>query len=174
MKMTISPEVVAQKLSDGYDDEFDSSGSDCMFIDMQNGWGIKCYWDKEARAVSYLCQKYAASLGFAPEVGKQFTVVDPCDGNEYFCHLTEVVETIVEYGIDNDHCMDDDEYEDPPFYEERLDWIYEFEEVTEFDYADNHAGNFGFKNGKLVCIDWDKCCRMYQILKRRRKNAHNK
>lgn len=166
-------------------DEISSSGEACSFIDLGNGWGLKCYYDnKHARDTSYICQKYLASHGLAPYVGKKFELVDH-DGDSWFCFMTEVAETLVGYGICNSHafCEDDDlnsrDDSDPDDLnehysmfcrEERNDWIQEVYELTDYYYADDHAGNWGWitrgLDRKLVAIDFDVCHVLEKKIKR--------
>jgi len=161
--LTLSEKTIGEKL--GGLDDIDSSGQECSFIDMKNGWGIKCYNDKGQADTNYICQKYVASLGMAPKVGKRFTITDPVYGDKYYCHLTEVVELCAPYGIKNrfaeEEEYEDEEFEDPvsvaPYYDERMEWVQNFYDKTGYEYWDTHTGNFGFLRGILVCIDFDNC-----------------
>jgi hypothetical protein len=157
---------IERKLCDAYDDDITSSGSECMFINLDGKIGAKCYWDKRQRDVNYTCQKFASSYDLAPKAFFKFKIVDPVDSYEYYCHLTEVVEPMASWGYDNDFA-ESDEFEDAPYYEERMEWIDKLYAVTnkKFEYADFHTGNFGFFRGDVVCIDFDTCYSLYQMIK---------
>ena len=157
--------------------EISSSGESCSFIDLENGWGLKCYDCKSSRDVSYICQKYLAGKGLAPKIGKKFELTDH-DGYSWWCFVTEVADTLVEYGIDNKHCFDEDadehEMDLAEHYElyacnDRDDWIHEVMELTGYYYTDDHAGNWGYvvANDKyrLVCIDFDTCVALAKKIK---------
>lgn len=151
-------------------DDISSSGDACSFIDLGNGFGLKCYFDdKHARDTSYTCQEYLAGKNLAPNVGKKFSLVDH-NGDAWYCFVTEVAETLVEYGIDNEQAYEEDadeiymdlqEHYELYAREERDDWIHEVHELTGYYYMDDHAGNWGWivRDGerKLVCIDFDTC-----------------
>lgn len=159
-----------------------SSGEACSFIDMENGWGLKCYYDdKNIRDMCYDIQKYLASIDMAPQVGKKFQL-DDYNGDSWYCFVTETAETLVGYGINNSHVycedadMDEDDYDEDKHNAlycraERDEWIAEIKKLTDYLYIDDHAGNFGWivtKAGdrKLVAIDFDTCTYLYQkILK---------
>ena len=153
-------------------DEISSSGEACSFIDLENGWGLKCYYDnKDDRDCSYTCQKYLANHELAPQVGKKFELIDH-NGDTWFCFVTQVAKTLVDYGICNSHafCEDTDldsedyradEYDAMYCRNERDEWIHEVKSLTGFYYADDHAGNWGWietsKGRRLVSIDFNMC-----------------
>lgn len=140
-------------------EEEDSSGNDCRFIDMKNGWGIKCYEENVRRNISFTCQKEAAKLDFAPIAGKKFSLIDQLMGDKWFCFVTEVVKPIAGYGMDNQHA-----FRPKLMYEERQEFCENFWVKTGIEYEDDCAGNFGLKDKKLVAIDWDKCYNWYTHL----------
>lgn len=157
--MIVEQELVENTLSNGEDS---ATGSTCRFIDLQNGWGIKCY-DKEDYnnyATSFTVQKYMADKGCAPQVGESFQI------GEYFCFVTEVVEPLTPYGFENDNSIDMD-YDDD---EENADIISDMENACDcfeksnewgLDYLDSHSANFGHTtDGKTVIIDFDTCERL--------------
>ncbi len=179
--MNVDTDKVAEFLTF---DHISSSGEACSFIDLDNGWGLKCYYsDKRSRDTSYTCQKYLASHDLAPQVGKKFNLFDH-NGDAWYCFVTEVAETLVGYGYNNSHafCEDDDwngrDDEDPDDLcehysmfcrDERDEWISEVYRLTDYCYVDDHAGNWGWiirdNERKLVCIDFDTCVALEKKIK---------
>lgn len=174
--MTINYDHVKKYLAEKLAlDEIDSSGEMCSFIDLKNGWGVKCYYDNEGIEPSYTVQKYLAEHGLAPQVGQRFNIID-YNGDEWGCYITEVAATIVPYGLCNSHAFNPN----PDGYDYSDDWDYEYTDlfrderdvyldyfwrVTGFDYIDDHAGNFGHVDNKLVAIDFDTCENLYTKIK---------
>lgn len=154
------------------EEEVSSSGESCSFIDLENGWGIKCFYDRENCNISHYCQNYLSKHELAPKAGNKF-VIEDWDGCKWHCYLTEVAETIVGYGNSNAHAFaeDDDEEEEQfmLFRDERDAWLFDFEELTKTIYYDDHVGNWGFikigEKRKLVVIDFDLCRTTYKKLK---------
>lgn len=150
-------------------EEESSSGEACKFVDLENGWGIKCFYSSDDCEVSYVTQKEAAQFHLAPNVGKRFELVDH-NGDGWYCHMTEVAETLCGYGLRNAHTYKDSEGNDVEtfFRNERDDYCLEFEETFDCAYRDDHVGNFGFieRNGrkKLVAIDFNLCIKFYNMI----------
>lgn len=147
-------------------EEESSSGESCKFIDLENGWGIKCFYCEDDCDVSYLCQKEAAKHDLAPRVGKKFNLIDH-DGNGWYCHMTEVAETLCGYGYENSHAEYCEDAEDL-YRDERDEYLEKLDDATGEYYFDDHVGNFGFicRNGKfkLVAIDFNLCRTWYSRL----------
>lgn len=147
---------VAELNEDILDDE-SSSGSTCKFIDLENGWGLKCfsndYYDNYRRA--YITQKFMAKHGEAPKVGESIII-----GN-YYCYVTEVITPMADYGYDNDHSVDIDRFDDEDEeYFDMCDANTRFRKLFGFDYVDSHSGNYGYLDcGKCVILDFDMCDR---------------
>lgn len=152
-------------------EEESSSGECCKFIDLENGWGIKCFDYDVYCDVSYVCQKEAAKHNLAPKVGKRFELIDH-NGDGWFCHLTETAECIAGYGYCNSQTEYFEQYEgeDAADYlrDERDDMLNQFRDVTGEDYRDDHIGNWGWIYRKekpiLVPIDFNLCLSWYQKL----------
>jgi hypothetical protein len=150
-------------------EEESSSGECCKFIDLENGWGIKCFEDEKGCEVSYTCQKFAAESNLAPKVGKKFNLIDH-NGDGWYCHMTEVADTICGYGYQNSQAEYGPDGEDPEdlFRDERDDYLVEFDDKLGYYYHDDHAGNYGFieRDGKrkLVAIDFNLCFTIYNDL----------
>jgi hypothetical protein len=154
-----------------YLEDESSSGESCKFIDLENGWGIKCFFCKHDCEVSYLTQKEAAKYDLAPHVGKKFELTDH-NGDGWYCHLTETADAVVGYGYQNSQVEYFDEYDEPPQYylrDERDDYCCEFYDVLDTPYMDDHLGNFGWirRNDKLklVAIDFNLCYKLYNKIK---------
>lgn len=176
--MEVSGDLIEKTAETLYFEEHSSSGQCCNFIDLENGWGLKCYQEKENRDRSYVCQEFLSQYELAPKVGKSFELFDH-NGDAWYCHVTEVVEPLVEYGFNNDQAyeeelaeldetsdFDEDEFRARYCRDERDEWINEVHRQFGVYYVDDHCGNFGFmqtENGKkLVAIDFDIFYRLYK------------
>lgn len=153
--------VIETLLDEGHES---SSGSTCTFIDLENGWGLKCYYqhDENCRDCAYMCQKEAHKHGFAPAVGESFEL-----GN-WYCYVTEVVETVVAYAPDNEY--DDDAFFDgsdtEAYFDAKEELIRNLSDKMNCIYTDDHLGNFGYNaNGDLVVIDWDSTRSLWRQLR---------
>ena len=149
-------------------EEESSSGESCKFIDLGNGWGIKCFDCSDGCEYSYVTQKEAAKHDLAPNVGKRFELTDH-NGDGWFCHMTEVADCIAGYGFHNSQAeyfneLGEGEPEDY-LRDERNDNLLRFYDVTGTDYLDDHVGNWGWitRGDKriLVPIDFNLCYRFY-------------
>lgn len=162
--MTVDEHEIATILT--FEEE-SSSGESCKFIDLENGWGIKCFYTQDDCDVSYLCQKEMAKHDLAPRVGKKFNLIDN-NGDGWYCHMTEVAETIAGYGHENSQAAFCDEDPEMLYRDERDDYLDEYEKCNGYSYMDDHAGNYGFiyRNGKekLVAIDFNLCFCLYNRL----------
>ena len=160
-------------------DNFDSSGDDCKFINLDGKWGIKCFTFKSTRNISYLCQQYASTFDMAPKVAYKFNIENLSSGEENYCHMTEIATPLAAWGKLNKNCdggcfSDEPEYDEydedldadyvAPYYEERMEWVKKFKRLTGYKYEDFHTGNFGFLNNKLVCIDFTKTTKLLEII----------
>lgn len=152
--MQLSELEVLSKISSGHS----SMGGQCKFIDLGNGFGLKMYEKDDTRLgvpfgiVSYYAQKYAASFGLGPEVGQIFQL--DVGGGTYIVFVTEVVQTMADYTIDFE-CTQESKLD--PHGELREQMHTDFVNVLKSYYGDAHYGNLGFKNGKCIVIDFDRC-----------------
>lgn len=126
------------------------NGSFNLFFKLNDKIGVKLCLNKEHRDSNYNLQTKAATFQLGPDT---YGTIDNVvyEGRKYFGYFTEIVQVI-----------EDDEY-DRLAEEGFLDFIDEeegdelYSQIKEkvFDWPDYHSGNIGWKNGKLVCIDFD-------------------
>ncbi len=127
-------------------------GVSCKFIKLDDMWGIKVYRNKEIRDNAVMRQTKMYGLGYAPAIGASFDI-----GDDKFCYITEVAIPIVDYTPENADkfvimCrMAEEEY---PGIREEVSKLVKNMRKNDYDYFDDHYGNFGWLNGKLVCIDF--------------------
>jgi len=106
-------------------------GRHCAFVDLGNGWGIKAYKSEYQRDYAYGWQKVAATHELGPEVGDKF------DAGNFYCYITEVVEVARgSAGSERSALANNLELKTGIYNSDLLDF------------------NCGWKNGKLVCIDF--------------------
>jgi len=133
------------------------SGISCFFVRFNHEWGIKVYYQEDKRDDSYNRQAEAAEYGLGPAVGDVFDV--PIGSSTYWCYVTQIADLPVspyEYirNGDEDGYWDaldewaEDYYDDIAFLAVAL-----YEKIA-WRFEDTHAGNVGFINGRLVCIDF--------------------
>jgi hypothetical protein len=142
------------------------SGTECTFVKLNKKWGIKLYWDERVRDSNYEWQKKCEVIGLAPETGD---IINFQDNEDYdnlpmedkyplFGYITEVVETFADY-TEYQSAMDwrsaiyarTDHNEE---YKEQYDEMCKKLCTINFDTSDLWWGNVGFKNGKMICIDF--------------------
>lgn len=136
-----------------------SSGLYCNFLPVCDSWGLKIYTQKSKRDQCYDWQLKASEFDLGPDVGGKFSFpVEFTDGlgreikETCYCYITERVDPLwdskrddQDWDLNEDLCS---QYSD--LIEEVCDDLLEIG----FYMNDDHAGNFGWKNGKLVCIDF--------------------
>lgn len=122
------------------------SGATNIFIKVSDGIGLKFCASEKVRNNNYFRQSQAAQFELGPEVyGKiNFWFGD----TQYFGYLTEIVEV---YANTND----EDKFKSIATSFEREKVVVALKESINFTFTDSHIWNFGIKNGKLVCIDFD-------------------
>ena len=153
--------IVASEISESVLDDETSSGSTCKFIDLENGYGLKCYKECYYKnyETAYTVQKYMAERNAAPKVGESIKIGD------YYCYVTEVIEVMSEYGHDNDYAENKEDLDDDDSrYQDMQEAEDLFAESNEwgYDYLDDHTGNYGYlANGTCVVIDFDICMSLY-------------
>ena len=154
-----------------------SSGCKQVFVKLTDNWGVKIFsedehgeWAEELRDETYELQRRAAAIGCGPDVGDK---VDLPTGD--FGYVTEVVQLFnpylaenafstpwisggkIENGwqegspITNRHY---DEFYQKKFFMDEIEELQDNLENIDFDFTDTHGGNMGWKNGKLICIDF--------------------
>lgn len=124
------------------------NGSFNLFFRLNDQIGIKLTLNEEIRDKNYKRQQKASKIGLGPEVYGKMDV--GYEGEFYYGYFTEIVEV-----IENVASKGDNEY-----YKLKKQYQEELMELKEklkdvFIFKDNHLGNIGWKNGRMVCIDFD-------------------
>lgn len=131
------------------------NGIDCHFINLDDQWGIKVYEYKDRRDMSVENQTLMSKHGYAPKVGPVFDI------GEKFCYVTEKATPLIEQekGESERHYWNrffttplPKGFQTEEDFDESRELINKMREEG-FIMHDNHAGNFGRLNGKIVCID---------------------
>lgn len=119
------------------------NGATNLFFPLNDEIGVKASLDEWVRDSNYETQKKASEFDLGPLTygTVEFTYLD----KKWYGYLTEIVETIGPgevYTINN--------------YSGKVRILVEaLCENIDFDFSDDHSGNIGIKDGKLVCIDFD-------------------
>lgn len=152
------------------------SGIACVFIPIDDKWGLKCYLDPNERNFAYKNQKRAAKRGLGPEVKNKIDIdipegtavafgntgngkkwIDETD-NKLYCYVTEKVRLLANQKfINTPNETRKFRYMDliqSRFTQKRLDLINQLAKV-DFWFDDAHINNLGWKNHKLICIDFN-------------------
>lgn len=160
---------IAQKISSG---EI-SSGASCTFIKLDEKWGLKLYGSEEVRDIAHENHAYFLKCGLAPKLKGKIDL--PSFIERRYGYICEVVEVLIDpvyiYGFryfDGNSAYDDFEDEDSwnGYCDDLINSIMEkysdeYEELmnklaqNDLMYSDDHLGNFGLKNGKMIIIDFD-------------------
>jgi hypothetical protein len=128
------------------------TGAACNFVPLDDEWGIKAYRSERCRDTAYYNQCRFYEVDEAPRVGDTFEIGD------WFCYATEVVVPLINeeelaslYDEDEEPLCDYDDYADD--IRETKERLHE----KGLYYYDDHEGNFGWLNGRLVVLDFDAC-----------------
>lgn len=149
-----------------------SSGAECTFIKLDEKWGLKLYSDEKRRDDAHRNHAIFLRCGLAPDLKRKINL--PSFIEKRYGYICEIVEVLIDpvylYGFkrfQGNPVYDDFDYSgwekytdelvesiDEEYYEEIQELI---EKINENDlyYSDCHIGNYGLKNGKMVCIDFD-------------------
>lgn len=145
-------------------------GTECIFIKINDKWAIKLYRTRQERDSCYYWQKLAAENDLGPDVGGKFDLED-CGNIRYtrfdspntedyipeYGYITEIVEVIADQQ-DYDNWEDWRNkvrvIEDTEEYQDEYDVLCEKLEKIGFSIIDLFGGNIGYKNGKMICIDF--------------------
>jgi hypothetical protein len=128
----------------------------CVFVKLDENWGIKLYKNEEYRDCAYNSQKEVLDgCRLAPEIGEKVNV-----GNR-FGYITEIVDLVIPTeeldlycgGGDDDHPLGEKSIYDI-FPNVDCGMIYRKLESVGFDFDDDHLGNWGIKNGSPIPIDF--------------------
>lgn len=115
------------------------------FVKVTERLGIKYNFSKEDRDALWYNQREAAKHGLGPEVYERIDFKNSF-GVPLYGYFTEVVQ-VYDY---EDYCEDF-----ITIMREQMSELCEQLDAIGFRFLDNHRGNVGVKNGKLICIDFD-------------------
>lgn len=130
----------------------DSNGVACEFMSYK-GIGIKKYNEEADRDRSYSNQKIGENEGIAPQTGMAWNYKDA------YYYSTEIIDTLA----DNDssicniyHILEKIRYHDEEEWKIITDYINMINKMREMgvSHHDMHLKNFGYHDGKMLCIDW--------------------
>lgn len=128
------------------------NGSFNLFFKLNDKIGIKLSNNKAQRNNNYYRQENAAKFGLGPDVYGMIDNVN-YEGENYWGYFTEIVDVLKDFNnikrefwrlIKNDFEGDINSLVSDLMYH------------TGFDFRDCHYANIGFKDGRFVCIDFDK------------------
>jgi hypothetical protein len=124
------------------------SGVCCIFVPITDEIGAKTYQNKKDRDGCYNRQKVAAKYGLGPDVYGKFTLVAN-ESVEYYEGVLEVGENIYGY-------LTEIVKIDPDSYDYDIAESLQEELLTKisFNFYDVGPNNVGYKNGKMVCVDF--------------------
>jgi hypothetical protein len=126
-------------------------GVKAVFVTLNEGWGIKMFRNRDDRDKIYNRQKIAASHGLGPITGGK---VDLHDGEYQFGYVTEKLETLITPYMGNSDINWEEYDEAEEEYEDILEEMREELDEIGIGFRDNHCGNVGWKDGRLICIDF--------------------
>jgi hypothetical protein len=133
--------------------QFEFEGSHCKFIPISEKVGIKVYPTRDMALQTFLLQEHCYDRNFAPKCWGYDEDVE--NGNYYY--FTEIV--LVGNQVTKDswgRAFDRDLWD----YVSDMGLIVAdmFEEIMGYRSRDTHSGNWGFKDGNLVMIDFSFDC----------------
>lgn len=132
-----------------------SDGAFCKFVKLDERWGIKLYLDKDDRDEIFERQEEAARYGLGPEVGD---CLDISQLDLPFGYITEIIEPAFD-PKDFNYVHEEDAAE-KKFIDENYDEIREvhqkLHQKLRWSFMDDHLFNWGYKNGKLMPLDFGR------------------
>lgn len=145
------------------------SGARSVFIPINEEWAIKLCDSKGKRDLAYDRQKRAAEIDLGPNVGGTIDLSEPVwieSGYDMirkpyqYGYITEIVELFAPQIICPYPSWDSEAFKEAEElmgeHEEEIEMLVDcLESDTGFYFSDAHAGNLGWKNGQLICIDFD-------------------
>jgi hypothetical protein len=129
------------------------SGVSSFFIKLDDDWGLKVYRDADLRDWMMERQGRAAEIGRGPAIGEAVDI-----GYDYFAYVSQVADTSI---FDDDYDDDGTRWHDGEIissYDE--DWGDALDELHSdlssigIGFSDDHHGNVGIIDDRLVCIDF--------------------
>ena len=135
------------------------NGSYNLFFKINNHIGLKLSLTKKQRDSNYKHQENASKIGLGPNVYGKIDNVN-YENCEYYGYFTEIVDVIL---------MKEKSYDFIRLlyktFSEDIKELVENLKKCGFIFEDNHLGNIGVKNGKIICIDFDEPDNCYRCLK---------
>lgn len=124
-------------------------GCECRFVKINDETAAKIYESEAQRDCAYNQQTLAAEHGLGPETYGTFAIP------EGFGYITEVVEVVPQKHDGNYGYV---QLDDVDYGEQISDLSYALKEIGihEKTINDIYFANIGFKNGKVVCIDFGR------------------
>lgn len=146
------------------------AGIACMFVAINDRWGVKLYRDKQYADKTYNMQKKAAEFRLAPNVGERLTIND-YDKYGHACTLHGYLTESIVFTHAQVHNLSSKTYYDG---DNKAKWIeassnlqcsYEYMDLIDgirkkagIDPCDMHMENVGYlDDGTLVAIDFSEC-----------------
>lgn len=148
------------------------SGIRCSFIPIDSRWALKCYLEQFDRDEAYSTQTRAAAVGLGPEtngtididleqstpIGLGNTTItwrETQHTDKLYCYVTEIVRPVMNQKFNTRKTQS--RYIDKlqkRFGERRHQAVEDLYAKARFEFWDDHWNNWGWKNGKLICIDF--------------------
>lgn len=129
------------------------SGTAGTFIPLTDKLGLKLYQTKWKAMCAFESQRKAFNNDLGPEAYFQLSIT--YKKRKWYGYVTELVEVLEPTHMGNTTTADDwDEYENE--YQADLDKLYDqlIKAGLVRPAQDLHPGNIGFKNGKIICVDF--------------------
>lgn len=147
-------EKLAARISEG---SKDGSGSFCSFY-IIDGVGYKCFVDKHSCDHAYKYQKLASIFDMGPKCHSRFKIKISKYPYDFYGYITEIVSVL------GDHPNRDN------LGRCRNEFFAKFSEIG-FTLNDSHDWNLGYKENRVVCIDFGSPGYEHLVYKRKRQHA---
>jgi hypothetical protein len=137
------------------DKELDASpsGAYAAFVKLSGKWAIKLFSSKGKRDETYEIQNKCHDIGYGPETlgTVDLSSEQVCNGRVYrYGYITEIIEPAMKMGGGSPWSWADKN-------REKLDPIVEkIREETGWNFQDRHGYNWGYKDDKLMPLDFGK------------------
>lgn len=147
--------IIAQ--ADNIDNKIYGSprGISCIFVPLDSKWAIKLFTYNSERDETYKRQKLAAKHNLGPKVGD--TVDLPISSIYRYGYVTEIITPLTTMSSYDSNISDEkiEEWErlEDEYYNAIMQICDDLQEIG-ISFGDCHAGNVGWKNGKLMCLDF--------------------
>ena len=145
--ITLSPEILADKVRNFTGPS--PFGVSCRFINLDSQWGIKVYHYSNKRDEAYDRQKAMAACDCGPQVGIKF---DAGEGN--YCYISQVAMLVATQNENGGYGGKLGDISMNPIFQQLRTNLLKKMSDNGYDMTDCHAGNFGYLENKLVCIDF--------------------